>query len=448
MSICFNTVSDFHKEDENNVNKVKEKGNSWALLPLAIFLVLFVGSGVITGDFYAMPVLVAFLVASVAAFLFNRKEPFNHKIAVFCKGAGNENIIMMVMIFILAGAFSGVAEAMGGVDATVNLSLSILPPNLVVVGLFVIAAFISVSMGTSVGTITALTPVGLGIAKATGIPVPLVIGTVVGGGMFGDNLSMISDTTIAAVRTQGCELKDKFKVNFLIVLPAAIISLIVLFMMTSTYEVGLKEVYTVEWIKVVPYVAILVGALVGINVFVLLGSGVVLAGVIGLMTNSITILELITSASNGISGMQELALICIVVGGVLELIKHNGGIDYLLYAIKRRIKSKKGAELGIAVLVSVMDLCTANNTIAIVMAGPLAKEISDEYEIDPRRSASLLDIFSSCWQGLIPYGAQVLGAAGLASISPIEIIKYVHYPMLMGVFGLIAIFVGFPKLKR
>ncbi|MBQ8992844.1 MAG: Na+/H+ antiporter NhaC family protein [Turicibacter sp.] len=427
---------------------MNEKGNPWALLPLGLFLILFVGSGIITGDFYAMPVLVAFLLASIAAFMFNRKERFNDKVAIFCKGAGNENIIMMVMIFLLAGAFSGVAKAMGGVDATVNLSLSILPPNLVVVGLFVIAAFISVSMGTSVGTITALTPVGLGIAEATGIPVALVVGAIVGGGMFGDNLSMISDTTIAAVRTQGCELKDKFKVNFLIVLPAAIIALIILFVMTSKYQVELTQVYQIEWIKVVPYLAILVGALLGVNVFILLTGGVLLAGIIGLATKSLTLLNLITAISDGMAGMQELAMICIVVAGVLELIKHNGGIDYLLYLIKSRIKSKKGAEFGIATLVSVIDLCTANNTIAIVMAGPLAKEISDEFEIDPRRSASLLDIFSSCWQGLIPYGAQVLGAAGLAAISPIEIIKFVHYPMLMGAFGLIAIIIGFPKLIK
>ena len=242
------------------MNPKKSKGNPWALLPLGIFLILFVGSGIMTGDFYAMPVLVAFLLASVAAFMFNRKERFNDKVAIFCKGAGNENIIMMVMIFLLAGAFSGVAKAMGGVDATVNLSLSILPPNLVVVGLFIIAGFISVSMGTSVGTITALTPVGLGVAEATGIPVALVVGAIVGGGMFGDNLSIISDTTIAAVRTQGCELKDKFKVNFLIVLPAAILALIILFVMTSQYQVDLTAVYQVEWMKVIPYVAILVGA--------------------------------------------------------------------------------------------------------------------------------------------------------------------------------------------
>ena len=430
------------------MNSKKSKGNPWALLPLGIFLILFVGSGIMTGDFYAMPVLVAFLLASVAAFMFNRKEHFNDKVAIFCKGAGNENIIMMVMIFLLAGAFSGVAKAMGGVDATVNLSLSILPPNLVVVGLFIIAGFISVSMGTSVGTITALTPVGLGVTEATGIPVALVVGAIVGGGMFGDNLSIISDTTIAAVRTQGCELKDKFKVNFLIVLPAAILALIILFVMTSQYQVDLTAVYQVEWMKVIPYVAILVGALLGINVFVLLGGGIVLAGIIGLATHSFSLLNLITATSDGMAGMQELAMICIVVGGVLELIKHNGGIDYLLYLIKSRIKSKKGAEFGIATLVSVIDLCTANNTIAIVMAGPLAKEIADEFDIDPRRSASLLDIFSSCWQGLIPYGAQVLGAAGLAAISPMEIVKFVHYPMLMGIFGILAIIIGFPKLKK
>lgn len=395
-----------------------------------------------------MPVLVAFLFSSIAAFVMNRQQSFHEKVGIFCKGAGQESIMMMVMIFLLAGAFSGVAKAMGGVDATVQLSLSLLPPHLVVVGLFIIAGFISVSMGTSVGTITALTPVGLGVAQATGIDVALVVGAIVGGGMFGDNLSIISDTTIAAVRTQGCELRDKFKVNFLIVLPAAILALIILLALTLQYEVTLDAVYQIEWLKVVPYLCILVGALMGINVFILLGSGVALAGVIGFMTHALTLQQFIDAISQGMAGMQELALLCLVVGGVLELIKHHGGIDYLLYLIKSRVRSKKGAEFGIATLVSVMDLATANNTIAIVMAGPLAKEIAEEYEIDPRRSASLLDIFSSCWQGLIPYGAQILGAAGLAAISPMEIVKYVHYPMLMGVFGILAIIFGFPKLKK
>ncbi|EFF63777.1 Na+/H+ antiporter NhaC family protein [Turicibacter sanguinis] len=430
------------------MNKLKDKGNPWALLPLGLFLVLFVGSGVITGDFYYMPVLVAFMLAAACAFLFNRTATFNEKIAVFCKGAGHENIIMMIVIFLLAGAFSGVAKSIGAVDATVNMSLSVLPPNLVVAGLFIIASFISISMGTSVGTITALTPIGLGIANATGIPVALVVGAVVGGGMFGDNLSMISDTTIAAVRTQGCELKDKFKVNFFIVLPAAIISLILLVVTTMSFDQTTTMVGSFEWIKVLPYLYILVGALVGINVFALLSSGVLVAGVIGLFTHAATLPDLIQSASSGMAGMQELAIICLIVGGTLELIKFNGGIQFLLHLLTSRIKSKKGAEFAIAGLVSLVDICTANNTIAIVVSGPLAKNIADEYEIDPKRSASLLDIFSSCWQGLIPYGAQLLGAAGLAAISPFEIIPYVHYPMLMGLFGLLAIMFGFPKINK
>ncbi len=413
------------------MNKLKDKGNPWALLPLGLFLVLFVGSGVITGDFYYMPVLVAFMLAAACAFLFNRTATFNEKIAVFCKGAGHENIIMMIVIFLLAGAFSGVAKSIGAVDATVNMSLSVLPPNLVVAGLFIIASFISISMGTSVGTITALTPIGLGIANATGIPVALVVGAVVGGGMFGDNLSMISDTTIAAVRTQGCELKDKFKVNFFIVLPAAIISLILLVVTTMSFDQTTTMVGSFEWIKVLPYLYILVGALVGINVFALLSSGVLVAGVIGLFTHAATLPDLIQSASSGMAGMQELAIICLIVGGTLELIKFNGGIQFLLHLLTSRIKSKKGAEFAIAGLVSLVDICTANNTIAIVVSGPLAKNIADEYEIDPKRSASLLDIFSSCWQGLIPYGAQLLGAAGLAAISPFEIIPYVHYPLCL-----------------
>ena len=430
------------------MNKLKDKGNPWALLPLGLFLVLFVGSGVITGDFYYMPVLVAFMLAAACAFLFNRTATFNEKIAVFWKGAGHENIIMMIVIFLLAGAFSGVAKSIGAVDATVNMSLSVLPPNLVVAGLFIIASFISISMGTSVGTITALTPIGLGIANATGIPVALVVGAVVGGGMFGDNLSMISDTTIAAVRTQGCELKDKFKVNFFIVLPAAIISLILLVVTTMSFDQTTTSVGSFEWIKVLPYLYILVGALVGINVFALLSSGVLVAGIIGLFTHAATFPDLIQSASSGMAGMQELAIICLIVGGTLELIKFNGGIQFLLHLLTSRIKSKKGAEFAIAGLVSLVDICTANNTIAIVVSGPLAKNIADEYEIDPKRSASLLDIFSSCWQGLIPYGAQLLGAAGLAAISPFEIIPYVHYPMLMGLFGLLAIMFGFPKINK
>ena len=425
----------------------RKKGNLLALLPLAVFLLLFVGSGIITDDFYKMPVLVAFIISTVVALLSNRKESMNKKMDVFCKGAGHADIISMCIIFLLAGAFGTVTKTIGGVDSIVNLSLSVLPANLVVVGLFLIGCFISLSMGTSVGTIAAIAPIGIGVAEATGIPVALVLGAVVGGAMFGDNLSMISDTTIAAVRTQGCELKDKFKVNFSIVLPAAIITVILIAVKTSSYNVELNEVYTYELVKIVPYLVVLIGALLGANVFALLSGGTIFASLVGIYTGSFDLFGAIESINAGMSGMFELAMISITIGGLVELIKLNGGIDFILYFISSRIKSKKGAEVGIAALASIVDLCTANNTIAIVMAGPLAKNIADEFEIDPRRSASILDIFSACWQGIIPYGAQLLTAAGLVSISPVDIIPYLDYPGLMGIFGMLAIVFGVPKLK-
>ena len=425
----------------------RKKGNLFALFPLALFLLLFVGSGIITGDFYKMPVLVAFIISTAVALLSNRKESLNKKMDVFCKGAGHADIISMCIIFLLAGAFGTVTKTIGGVDSIVNLSLSVLPANLVVVGLFLIGCFISLSMGTSVGTIAAIAPIGIGVAEVTGIPVALILGAVVGGAMFGDNLSMISDTTIAAVRTQGCELKDKFKVNFSIVLPAAIITVILIAVKTSSYNVELNEVYTYELVKIVPYLVVLIGALLGVNVFVLLSVGTIFASLVGIYAGSFDLFGAIESINSGMSGMFELAMISITIGGLVELIKLNGGIDFILYFISSRIKSKKGAEVGIAALASIVDLCTANNTIAIVMAGPLAKNIADEFEIDPRRSASILDIFSACWQGIIPYGAQLLTAAGLVAISPVEIIPYLYYPGLMGIFGILAIVFGLPKLK-
>ena len=424
------------------------KGNPLALLPLGVFLVLFVGSGVITGDFYKMPALVAFLIASGVALLFNKNKSLESKMNVFCKGAGDTNIILMIVIFLLAGAFSSVAKAMGGVDSTVNLSLSILPSNLLVSGLFIIGCFISISMGTSVGTIAALSPIALGIAQKTGIPVPLVIGAVVGGAMFGDNLSMISDTTIVAVRTQGCELKDKFKVNFFIVLPAAIATVIILTFVTLGYKSDVSSTYEYELIKVLPYILVLAGALLGVNVFALLGSGILFAGLIGIFSKSFNLLGLISAISEGMAGMYELSLLVLVVGGVVALIKFNGGIDYILYFITSKIKSKKGAEFGIAALVSIIDLCTANNTIAIVTAGPLAKDIAKKYDIDPRKTASILDIFSSCWQGVIPYGAQLLTAAGIAGISPVEILGYLYYPGLMFLCGIASITFSYVLIKK
>lgn len=430
------------------MNKNVSKGNPLALLPIVVFLVLFVGSGIITGDFYKMPVLVAFMVATGVALLFNKNESFDTKMDIFCKGAGDPNILLMLVIFLLAGAFGSVAKEMGGVDATVNLSLSVLPPNLLVAGLFVVGCFISISMGTSVGTIAALAPIGLGIAEKTGIPVALVTGAIVGGAMFGDNLSMISDTTIAACRTQGCEMKDKFKMNFLIVLPAAIITAIILIVVTSGYEGSMTETYSYELIKVIPYVVVLAGALYGVNVFVLLGGGILFAGGVGLISGSLTISTLIQSVSNGMAGMLELSVLVLIVGGVVELMKHNGGIDFLLSFITSKINSKKGAEFGIAALVSVVDLCTANNTISIVSAGPLAKDIADQYDIDPRKTASILDTFSACWQGIIPYGAQLITAAGIVGVPAVEIIKYLHYPALMLVCAIGSIIFGIPTLKK
>ena len=430
------------------MTKEPKKGNPLALLPIGVFLVLFLGTGIATKDFYRMPVLVAFLIAAAVAFLPNRKESMATKLEIFCNGAGENNIILMCIIFLLAGAFSNVAKSMGAVESTVNLSLSILPTNLLVAGLFIIACFISVSMGTSVGTITALTPIGIGIAQKTGMPVALIIGAIIGGGMFGDNLSMISDTTIAAVRTQGCELKDKFKTNFLIVLPAAILTIIILTVIASGYQTSLEGDYVYSIVKVLPYLAVLIGALAGVNVFALLGGGALFAGIIGMMNGSFDFFGFMQAAGEGMMGMEDLAMLSIVIGGTLALIKHNGGIDFLLNSIKSRIKTKKGAEFGIAALVSVVDLCTANNTIAIVMAGPLAKDIAEEFNIAPKRTASLLDIFSSCWQGMIPYGAQILSAAGLAAVSPMELLPFIFYPMLMGLCGLLAIAFEFPKFKE
>lgn len=430
------------------MTKEPKKGNPLALLPIGVFLVLFLGTGIATKDFYRMPVLVAFLIAAAVAFLPNRKESMATKLEIFCNGAGENNIILMCIIFLFAGAFSNVAKSMGAVESTVNLSLSILPTNLLVAGLFIIACFISVSMGTSVGTITALTPIGIGIAQKTGMPVALIIGAIIGGGMFGDNLSMISDTTIAAVRTQGCELKDKFKTNFLIVLPAAILTIIILTVIASGYQTTLEGDYVYSIVKVLPYLAVLIGALAGVNVFALLGGGALFAGIIGMMNGSFDFFGFMQAAGEGMMGMEDLAMLSIVIGGTLALIKHNGGIDFLLNSIKSRIKTKKGAEFGIAALVSVVDLCTANNTIAIVMAGPLAKDIAEEFNIAPKRTASLLDIFSSCWQGMIPYGAQILSAAGLAAVSPMELLPFIFYPMLMGLCGLLAIAFEFPKFKE
>jgi len=411
----------------------KKKGNALALLPIGVFLVIFLGSGIITGDFYAMPAIVAFLIALAVAFMQNKKLSFNEKITVIAKGVGDENIITMSLIFLCAGAFSGAVSAAGGVESTVNLGLSILPSSVAVVGLFVIGCFISVSMGTSMGTIAALAPIAVGISEKTGFAMAICIGAVVCGAMFGDNLSMISDTTIAAVKTQGCEMKDKFKENFFIVLPAAIVTIIIFFVITlnGNYEVTGELNYNL--FKVVPYVLVLVGALIGINVFIVLIGGTIVSLIVGVATGSIAANEMFTVVGNGVTGMYDITIVSIVVACIVSLVKEHGGIQFVLDLIRSKIKSPKGAELGIAGLSLMVDACTANNTVAIVMAGPIAKEISEEFEVDPRRSASLLDIFSSVGQGMIPYGAQLLSAATLTGLTPFAIMPYLYYPILMAV---------------
>ncbi|BDF05569.1 Na+/H+ antiporter NhaC family protein [[Clostridium] hylemonae] len=421
-----------------------ERGNGAALLPIGIFLVIFLGSGIVTGDFYAMPAIVAFLIALFAAFIQNRGLSFQEKISVIAKGVGDENIITMSLIFLCAGGFSGAVTAAGGVESTVSFGLSILPAKIAVVGLFVIGCFISVSMGTSMGTIAALAPIAAGISEETGFSLAICIGAVVCGAMFGDNLSMISDTTIAAVKTQGCEMKDKFRENFLIVLPAAVITIIIFLVITRNGSASVA-VGGYNILRVIPYILVLVGALIGMNVFVVLIGGTVVSLVVGVGTGSLAAGEMFSAVGKGVTGMYDITVISIVVACIVSLVKEYGGIQFILNLIRRSIKGQRGGEAGIAGLSLLVDMCTANNTVAIVMAGPIAKDISEEFDISPRRSASLLDIFTSVGQGLIPYGAQLLSAASLTGLTPFNIMPYLFYPILMAISAIL--FIAFRKAK-
>lgn len=418
----------------------QNKGRASALLPIGVFLVIFLGSGVVTGDFYSMPAIVAFLIALCVAFCQNRQLSFDEKIHIIAKGVGDDNIITMSLIFLCAGGFSGAVTAAGGVDSTVNLGLSVLPPSVAVAGLFVIGCFISVSMGTSMGTIAALAPIAAGISEKTGFSMAICIAAVVCGAMFGDNLSMISDTTIAAVKTQGCEMKDKFRENFLIVLPAAVITIVIFFFITRNGEAVVLEDLSYNIWKVVPYILVLVGALAGINVFVVLIGGTIVSVAVGVTTGSLAWNQIFLAIGGGqvngqdiggVTGMYDITVISIVVACIVSLVKEYGGIQFILNWIHKRIKGERGAELGIAGLALLVDACTANNTVAIVMTGPIAREISTQYGVSPRRSASLLDIFTSVGQGLIPYGAQLLSAATLTALTPFDILPYLYYPFLM-----------------
>lgn len=423
------------------------KGNGWALLPFAIFFILYAITFATTRDLRNMPVSVAFTIATAVAILSVRRTPFPERLRIFSKGAGNETIMLMVVIFILAGAFSAIAGSMGAVDATVNLILYTMPPQAIMAGLFAAACVISMSMGTSSGTVAALAPIAVGISGQTDIGPAMILGVVIGGAMFGDNLSFISDTTIVVTKTQGCKMTDKFRVNSMIVIPMAIIMVMIYIFMgrdiTVTNEVAFDSA---DWIKVIPYLVVLITALAGVDVIIVLLTGIILSSFFGLVSPDFSVWDLTLSAKTGIvSDMGELIIVTIMAGGVFEVIKYNKGIDWLIHILTRKISSKRGAEFSIAGLVMFTNFCTANNTIACIITGPIAKDISTRFELDNRKTASLMDTFSCFVQGMIPYGAQLLIAAGIANINPVEIVPKLYYPFLIGIAATIAITLRYPK---
>ena len=410
-------------------------------------MVVYLVGSLIAGDFYELPLTVAFLIASAYAIGITPKIKLRERINIFSRGAGDENIMLMIWIFVLAGAFATTASKMGAIDATVNLTLRLLPASMLLPGLFLAACFISLSIGTSVGTVVALTPVAVGIAEQTGFSLPMIVALVVGGAFFGDNLSFISDTTIVATQTQGCKMNDKFKANIWLAAPAAILVLVAYIFIGQGVQVP-EYLPELEWYKVIPYVAVLVMAIVGVNVLIVLFIGILLAGIIGIATGSFDTIGWMGAMGNGIMGMSELIIVTLLAGGMLALIRHNGGIEYLIHALTKRIRGKRGAKCTIALLVILADMCTANNTIALVTVGPMAKEIADKYGIDKRISASLLDTFSCFTQGFLPYGAQLLMAAGLAQITPFEITAYLYYPLALGLMALLGIIFDYPRRYR
>lgn len=410
---------------------------------MAVFLCLYLITSLLVNDFYKVPITVAFLLSSCYAIAITRGLKLEQRVYQFSVGAGNKNILLMIWIFVLAGAFAQSAKQMGAIDATVNLTLHILPDNLLLAGIFIAACFISLSIGTSVGTIVALTPVAVGLAEKTGIDLPYMVAIVVGGSFFGDNLSFISDTTIASTKTQDCVMRDKFKVNFMIVVPAALIVLGIYIFQGLSLSAA-PQIQEIEWIKVIPYLIVLGTAIAGMNVMSVLLLGIFSTGIIGLFTG-MGFFDWFGAMGTGITGMGELIIITLLAGGMLETIRYNGGIDFIIARLTRHVTGKRGAELSIAALVSVANLCTANNTIAIITTGPIAKDIAKRFHLDRRKTASILDTFSCLIQGIIPYGAQMLIAAGLAGISPLGIIGNLYYPFCMGACAILAILIRYPK---
>ncbi len=415
-----------------------------ALSPLIVFVVLYLVLSLVAGDFSSVPLTVVFLISSVYAVATSTKFSLKERIDIYGQGASTPNLLLMLWIYVLAGAFSQSAKGMGAIDTTVNLALNILPPSMILPGLFVTACFISISIGTSVGTVVTLVPIAAGIATQTNSNVALLTAVIVGGAYLGDNLSFISDTTVVATQTQGVRMKDKFKVNLMIVVPAVVVVLAVYafmgFGMQAPTHVGQTDL-----LKVIPYLAVLVTAVCGLNVMAVLVLGIALCGIIGVLGGSYDFYGWLNALGNGIVGMGELIIIAMMAGGMLEIIKVNGGIDYIIEKLSGRIRGKRGAEFSIAALVSLVNICTANNTVAILTVGNIAKQISEKFGIDPRKTASILDTFSCTIQGIIPYGVQILLAAGLAHVQPVDIIPYLYYPFAIGIAASLSILLRYPK---
>lgn len=415
-----------------------------SLSPLLLFLVLYLVTSIISGDFYKVPITVAFLISAIYSLL-TLKGSSEERMKVFSRGAGNPTMVLMLSIFILAGAFASSAKAMGAVDSTVALALELLPRELILPGIFLASCFISLSIGTSCGTIAALTPVAVGIATQTGISVPLMVGLVVGGTYFGDNLSFISDTTIIATQTQGCKMNDKFKANISIVAPVAVLMLIAYYFIGNSVANTVVPEQSANLLLVIPYIVVIALSLVGLNVLIVLTIGIILTGIMGMIQGSYDFFGWLSSMNEGMMGMSELIIVTILAGGMLEVIRHNGGIELIIKTLTRNINSTRSAEFCIASLTCLVNVCTANNTVAIITTGPIARDIATRFHIDPRKSASILDTASCFAQGILPYGAQVLIAAGLADIAPIAIIPNLYYPVLLGIALFLAIAFRYPR---
>ena len=435
-----------HTEKTEHRAPAARKMNGWlALSPLFVFLAVYLAGSLVAHDFYRVPVAAAFIVASAYALLITRSvEKTDDKLAIFSEGAGNRNVLLMIWIFVLAGAFAATAKDIGAIDATVNATLHILPGKLIYAGLFLSACFISMAIGTSVGTIVALVPIASGIAAEAGIGLPMITAIIVGGAFFGDNLSFISDTTVAATKSLGCSMRDKFRVNLWIAAPAAILVTALYVVLGLSVEAA-PAAQPVQWLGLVPYLLVIGLALAGMNVVTVLALGIGVNGIIGWCTGAYDFVGWMASIGTGIGSMGELIIVSLLAGGMLEIIRYNGGLQFIIDGLTRRIAGRRAAALSIAGLVSLVNFCTANNTIAIITVGPLAKDISERFGLDPRKTASILDTFSCLVQGIIPYGAQMLMAAGLSGVSALSIIGHLYYPFVLGAVAFLSILLRFPR---